>query len=105
MTKQIIWATDGNFYYRISEGTGDNLSQEDIDDGYVDYIYYDYYATLEDIKEDNTYDGGMILLKKFYQDMTEEEILKTVAEFEDTELKEIQSWVHPSFFFTIRYRA
>ena len=28
---------------RIAEGTGDNLLEEDMDAGYVDYIYYDQY--------------------------------------------------------------
>lgn len=27
---------------RISEGSGDNLTDDDLDQGCVDYIYYDY---------------------------------------------------------------
>ena len=77
--------TKGGFIYHIREGTGDNLQEEDIDDGYVDYIYYDYYASLLDLKEDSAYDGGMILLKKLYKDMTIAEIISKVEEFEDVE--------------------
>lgn len=44
---------------RIAEGTGDNLLEEDIDAGYVDYIYYDQYML--DANMPNV-DGGMVLL-------------------------------------------
>ena len=44
---------------RIAEGDGSNLSAEDIENGYVDYIYYDQYELGEDIAE---VDGGQILL-------------------------------------------
>lgn len=50
---------------RISEGTGDNLSDEDIEEGYVDYIYYEQFELGYDIQE---VDGGMILLEKFFQE-------------------------------------
>lgn len=71
---------DGHIY-KISEGTGDNLEQKDIDDGYVDYIYYDIFCSLEDLNEDIIDDGGMILLKKFYKDHSVDEILSIVSEF------------------------
>lgn len=83
MTDILIWAQDEDGYiYRIAEGTGDNLTQEDIDDGYVDYIYYDYYASFEDIKDDCTYDGGIIYTKKLCKDMSQEEFLKRLCNFE-----------------------
>lgn len=80
-----FWAVGkkSGYYYHISEGTGDNLLQEDIDLGYVDYIYYDYYQTLQDIHCDQAFDGGMILLEKLYADMTTEEILNKFADFEE----------------------
>lgn len=56
LTKQII---------RISEGTGDNLSDEDMDAGYVDYIYYEQYNLEPDIPEA---DGGMIMLTELFQE-------------------------------------
>ena len=71
----------GDYIYRIAEGTGDALTQEDIDSGIVDYIYYDCYESIKDIAEDNIFDGGCILLKKLYQDMSLEEIIATVIDF------------------------
>lgn len=50
---------------RISEGTGDNLTDEDMDAGYVDYIYYDTYVVDSDIRE---HDGGMIMLTELFQE-------------------------------------
>lgn len=43
------------------EGSGCNLTQEDIDAGYVDYVYYTIYdiSDLQDVEE---VDGGMMLL-------------------------------------------
>jgi len=75
--------SDDGHIFKISEGTGDNLTQQDIDDGYVDYIYYDMFCSLDDLNEDIIDDGGMILLKKAYRDMTVEEILKEVSSFAD----------------------
>lgn len=48
----------------IQEGSGDNLSDEDLDEGYVDYIYYTQYS-LEDFEEE---DGGMMLLTELVQE-------------------------------------
>ena len=50
---------------RVSEGTGDNLLDEDIDDGYVDYIYYEQYELGPDIKE---HDGGQVMLTELFQE-------------------------------------
>lgn len=53
----------------ISEGTGDNLLPEDMREGYVDYVNIDRYVFTGDI--DSPFvevDGGMMLLKKPYQD-------------------------------------
>lgn len=70
-------------FIKMSEGTGDNLWQEDIDEGFVDYIMYDTYEVgVEDwefeFKED---DGGMILLEKLCADMTMEEFIKRTLDF------------------------
>lgn len=45
------------------EGDGSNLLDEDLEAGYVDYIYYTVYdvTNLDNVFED---DGGMILLKE-----------------------------------------
>lgn len=50
---------------RMTEGTGDNLLREDIDEGYVDYIYYEQYELDGGITE---IDGGMVLLKEMFMD-------------------------------------
>lgn len=50
---------------RIAEGTGDNLSDEDMDAGYVDYIYYDTHNLEVAIPE---MDGGMIMLTEPFQE-------------------------------------
>ena len=47
----------------ISEGNGMNLLDEDMDESFVDYIYYDRYDyNLEEV------DGGQIMLTEMIQD-------------------------------------
>lgn len=50
---------------QISEGTGDNLHDEDIKEGYVDYIYYEQYSREYGFPE---VDGGMVMLTEMFQD-------------------------------------
>ena len=50
---------------RIDEGSGDNLTDDDIEQGYVDYIYYEVYNVQQDFPET---DGGMIMLKEPFQE-------------------------------------
>lgn len=50
---------------RIAEGSGDNLLHEDIENGYVDYIYYDQHQLESSMPE---VDGGQIMLKELLQD-------------------------------------
>ena len=50
---------------RIAEGTGGNLLPEDVEQGYVDYIYYEQYDLEIDMPEA---DGGQILLEKPLRD-------------------------------------
>jgi hypothetical protein len=50
---------------RIAEGTGDNLLDEDIEAGYVDYIYYDTFVIESDIRE---HDGGMVMLTELFRE-------------------------------------
>lgn len=50
---------------RIAEGTGDNLLNEDIEDGYVDYLCYEQY----ELDADMPYIcGGQILLTDMFRD-------------------------------------
>ena len=50
---------------KIAEGSGDNLNDEDIEAGYVDYIYYEQYVMDPHLRET---DGGMIMLTELFQD-------------------------------------
>lgn len=49
---------------RIAEGSGDNLTNDDISKGYIDYIYYDVYNVQQDLPE---VDGGMVMLTELFQ--------------------------------------
>ena len=53
---------------KVAEGTGDNLTEDDIETGYIDYIYYDTYSMDGDIQE---CDGGMIMLTELFQEKYE----------------------------------
>ena len=50
---------------KIAEGSGDNLNEEDIESGYVDYVYYEQYVMDPYMRET---DGGMIMLTELFQD-------------------------------------
>ena len=50
---------------RIAEGSGDNLTDDDIAQGYVDYIYYEVYNVQQDLPE---VDGGTIMLTEWFQE-------------------------------------
>lgn len=60
-----IYVPDLKQIIRISEGSGDNLLDEDIDAGYVDYIYYDQHSREIDLPE---VDGGQIMLTELFRD-------------------------------------
>lgn len=53
---------------RIDEGSGDNLTDDDIAQGYVDYIYYEIYNVQQDLPE---VDGGTIMLTEWFQEKFE----------------------------------
>jgi hypothetical protein len=61
MRDLVIFVKDYEKIIRISEGNGCNLTTEDIDEGYVDYIYYDVFDAqdFQDVE-----DGGMVLTEK-----------------------------------------
>ena len=50
---------------KISEGSGDNLTDDDIAVGYVDYIYYETHSREPGLPE---VDGGMIMLTELFQE-------------------------------------
>ena len=59
-----VYVPSANQIIRIAEGSGDNLLDEDIDSGYVDYIYYEQYALEAYINE---VDGGQVMLTQMFQ--------------------------------------
>lgn len=60
-----IFVPEARQIIKISEGSGDNLLQEDLDEGYVDYIYYEQYGLDEDLRE---VDGGMVLMTELFRE-------------------------------------
>lgn len=60
-----IFVPDAQQIVQISEGSGDNLLDEDIDAGYVDYIYYEQYELEPGVPE---IDGGMVMLTELFQE-------------------------------------
>lgn len=83
-----FWAKGGSgTLYHITEGTGDNLSDEDVADGYVDYIYYETYDG-----GGNQVDGGMWLLERPYRELSIEEILDPFDEAEMTAMGKAPEW-------------
>lgn len=60
-----IYVSEMKQIVRISEGIGDNLLEDDLDQGYVDYVYYEQYELSQDMSE---IDGGQIMLKNMLRD-------------------------------------
>lgn len=58
----VLFLWDGKTLFRIAEGSGDNLFDEDIEEGYVDYWMTDYY----DFEDGN---GGQWLETKYIKDI------------------------------------
>ena len=50
---------------KIAEGSGDSLDENDLAQGYVDYIYYEQYAVKDGFPD---VDGGIVLLTELFQD-------------------------------------
>ena len=58
-----IFIPECNQLVIIKEGSGDNLSREDREEGFVDYVYYTQYSLDNgDVEE---IDGGMLLQKTY----------------------------------------
>ena len=80
---------DGKIVH-ITEGTGDNLLQEDIEEGYVDYIYYEVFDLDYDFPE---VDGGMVLTTEYVADMDELEIVRRTLDMMGCASPEKETWV------------
>lgn len=61
-----IYVPSANQIVKIAEGTGDCLSDGDVDRGYCDYISYEQYSLGEDIDE---VDGGIILQSGYLHEL------------------------------------
>ena len=66
----LIWNEKVGFV-KINEGTGDNLFDEDEEDGYVDYIMMDFIEY--DGNDFTNTDGAQIMLTEMYQEKFENE--------------------------------
>lgn len=60
-----IYVPDVKQIIKISEGSGDNLNDEDVEAGYVDYIYYEQYVMDPHMRET---DGGMVMLTESFRE-------------------------------------
>lgn len=65
----------------VAEGTGDNLTKEDTDAGYVDYYMLTIYE--QDGDELREVDGGQLLLKKPIRGMSYDDRVEEVLQFCD----------------------
>lgn len=90
--KRDFWVRDKNtdLIFHICEGTGDNLLPEDTEAGYIDYIYYNTYETLEDAYNEINEGGGMVLLDVWYKDLTLGEIIEKTFNMEDLECNDYE---------------
>ena len=90
MKDLVIFDTLNEKIIRISEGDGSNLEHWDIDQGYVDYLYYDIFDAqdFQDVE-----DGGMVLLKKPVKDE-----FNNIAEVIERVLKMAGYVKNPPFF-------
>ena len=61
-----IYVPEAKQIIKISEGSGDNLYDEDLEAGYVDYIYYEQYVMDPHMRET---DGGMVMLTEPFQEL------------------------------------
>lgn len=75
----LIITKDTEKLITIVEGTGDNLTDEDIKDGYTDYVMTSIYRVEgEDIVLE---DGGQMLSRTPIADLEEEELVERVLDY------------------------
>ena len=75
----LIITKDTEKLITIVEGTGDNLTNEDIKDGYIDYVMTSVYRVEgEDIVLE---DGGQMLSRTPIADLEEEELVERVLDY------------------------
>lgn len=75
----LIITKDTEKLITIVEGTGDNLTDEDIKDGYTDYVMTSIYRVEgEDIVLE---DGGQMLSQTPIEDLEEDELVRRVLDY------------------------
>lgn len=75
----LIITKDTEKLITIVEGTGDNLTDEDIKDGYIDYVMTSIYRVEgEDIVLE---DGGQMLSQTPIKDLEEEDLVSRVLDY------------------------
>lgn len=75
----LIITKDTEKLITIVEGTGDNLTEEDIEDGYIDYVMTSVYRVEgEDIILE---DGGQMLSQTPIEDLEEDELVRRVLDY------------------------
>lgn len=75
----LIITKDTEKLITIVEGAGDNLTDEDIKDGYTDYVMTSIYRVEgEDIVLE---DGGQMLSKTPIEDLEEDELVRRVLDY------------------------
>lgn len=88
---------DGSIFLSFSAGTGDNLSREDVERGYVDYVNYTTYYLSNDLGG-NLYcefglkelDGGMLMTKQPVKEMSLKALVDSICE--EAGIKETYRW-------------
>lgn len=71
----------------IKEGSGDNLLYEDIEDGYVDYIYTEVYLKDDLVKEEypSEIGGGFMMLKDTIENLFYDKPIRELIDYVFTE--------------------
>lgn len=75
----LIITKDTEKLITIVEGTGDNLTDEDIKDGYTDYVMTSIYRV--DGEDITLEDGGQMLSQTPIKDLEEEELVNRVLDY------------------------
>ena len=75
----LIITKDTEKLITIVEGTGDNLTDEDIKDGYIDYVMTNIYHMEGD--EIVLEDGGQMLSRTHIEDLEEDELVRRVLDY------------------------
>ena len=63
-----------------SEGTGDNLLDEDMEEGYVDYVNLTRYSISLDCGDPELVevDGGMAMFREYVTDLSDDELVEAL---------------------------